>query len=129
MNDPVHKHDPASEYFFVEGCFILEMHNSGDDPAVSIARARVEPGLSTRWHLLVDTVERYVIIAGRGTVEVGDSVPVPVSSGDVVLIPADTRQRITNTGSDDLIFHAICSPRFQVDNYRDLAAQADSTRE
>jgi mannose-6-phosphate isomerase-like protein (cupin superfamily) len=35
------------------------------------------------------------------------------------MIPPDTRQRIRNTGVGDLIFLAICSPRFQEKNYID----------
>jgi oxalate decarboxylase/phosphoglucose isomerase-like protein (cupin superfamily) len=30
------------------------------------------------------------------------------------------RQRITNTGVDDLVFLAICSPRFSQDVYEDV---------
>jgi oxalate decarboxylase/phosphoglucose isomerase-like protein (cupin superfamily) len=30
------------------------------------------------------------------------------------------RQRITNMGSDDLIFLAICTPRFSQDIYEDI---------
>ena len=35
-----------------------------------------------------------------------------VKPGDVVIIPPMQRQRITNTGAGDLIFLAICNPRF-----------------
>ena len=54
------------EYYFEEGCFITELHNSPDDPAVSVARARVEPGRTTRWHCLATIRERYVMIEGCG---------------------------------------------------------------
>ena len=37
----------SNEYFFVEGCYINELANSAQDPAVSIARARVERGVTT----------------------------------------------------------------------------------
>jgi oxalate decarboxylase/phosphoglucose isomerase-like protein (cupin superfamily) len=30
------------------------------------------------------------------------------------------RQRITNIGPDDLVFLAICSPRFSQDTYEDI---------
>lgn len=35
----------------------------------------------------------------------------------VLHIPADTPQRIKNTGSEDLIFLAICTPRFEERRY------------
>jgi mannose-6-phosphate isomerase-like protein (cupin superfamily) len=110
----------GEEVFTAERCFILELSNRADDPDVSIARARVEPGVTTRWHLVRDTVERYVILEGTGEVEVGDSAARRVGAGDVVLIPASVRQRITNSGASDLIFLALCTPRFRPDAYEDL---------
>lgn len=104
--------NPADEYYFDEGCFILEMANDAADPALSIARARVGPGVTTQWHCLTGVAERYVMLAGTGLVEVGDRPPEPVSVGDVVVIPPNCRQRITNTGNDNLIFLALCTPRF-----------------
>ena len=73
------------EHLIAEGCFISELSNSADDPGISIARARLEPG---------------------------NLKPNHVSAGDVVLTPPAAHQRITNTGSIDLVFLAICSPRF-----------------
>jgi hypothetical protein len=52
----------SREYYFDEGCHILEMSNSPDDPEVSIARARVEPGVTTRLHRLTKTTERYIFL-------------------------------------------------------------------
>jgi len=63
---------PPDEYYFAEGCFITEAWNAPADEAVSVARARVEPGVTTRWHRLHGVTERYVILEGRGRVEVGD---------------------------------------------------------
>ena len=102
----------ATEFETEERCHIIEVANDPDDESVSIARARVEPGVTTAWHKLNGIAERYLIISGQGRVEVGDLEPENVACGDVVRIPADTRQRITNTGTEDLIFFAVCSPRF-----------------
>jgi len=120
MNATIKPICPDGEYYFTEGCHILELSNSASDPEVSIARARVTPGITTRWHCLKDTVERYVIVSGEGIVEVGDLPAQTVRPGDTVLIPALCRQRIANEGDEDLVFLAICSPRFQPDNYHDL---------
>lgn len=110
---------PADEYFFREGCFITELSNSNDDEQVSIARARVLPGQTTRWHYLENCSERYVILSGSGMVELGGDIKQTVSPGDVVIIPAGLKQKITNRGDDDLVFLAICCPRFQQDDYVD----------
>jgi mannose-6-phosphate isomerase-like protein (cupin superfamily) len=106
-----------AEVFTDEGCFILELSNGPADPQLSVARARVIPGVTTRWHRLRDISERYLVLEGLGRVEVGEAAPRVVGPGEVVLIPPGTRQRITNTGATDLVFLALCTPRFTWDNY------------
>lgn len=117
MKPNIKKCDLSREYFFTEGCFITELSNTAEEPQLSIARARVEPGVTTKWHYLKETTERYVILEGIGKVEVGDLEPEEVSVGDVVIIPPEERQRISNIGKDSLVFLAICSPRFEGSNY------------
>ncbi|MGH8717557.1 MAG: cupin domain-containing protein [Burkholderiales bacterium] len=85
-----------------------------------MARARVTPGVTTRWHRLIGTAERYVILEGEGLVEVGSLPPQEVRAGDIVLIPPSCRQRITNIGQNDLIFLAVCTPRFTNEVYEDI---------
>ena len=120
MKAAVRKFDSAGEYFFAEGCFITELSNTPDDPGLSIARARLEPGRTTQLHHLLATAERYVIVAGSGLVDIADLPPESVAAGDVVLIPPGCPQRISNTGADDLVFLAICSPAFRPEVYVDL---------
>ena len=109
----------SEEYWFREGCFILELSNSAEDPEASIARARVPAGGTTRWHRLAGTTERYVILEGRGRIEVGERAPREVGIGDVVIIPCAERQRIANVGDGDLVFLAICTPRFVPEHYQE----------
>jgi mannose-6-phosphate isomerase-like protein (cupin superfamily) len=61
-----------------------------------------------------------MIKAGMGRVDVGGLPPQDVTPGDIVLIPPMCRQRITNIGSEDLVFLAICTPRFSSDAYEDI---------
>ena len=110
----------AAEFFTAELCHITELSNSPVDEALSVARARVEPGVTTRWHRLHGIAERYVIVSGHGVVEVGELPPQAVAPGDVVVIPAGCRQRIRNDGAHDLVFHALCTPRFRPEAYEDL---------
>ena len=70
------------EVHLSEGCFVSEWSNTPEDPAVSIARARVPPGVTTRWHRLAGTTERYVILEGTGRAHVGDAAPRQVAPGD-----------------------------------------------
>lgn len=120
MKASIRQFDARNEYYFAEGCFITELSNSADDPGVSIARARVAPGTTTRWHCLRGTSERYVIIEGTGLVEIDNLPEQEVNTGDVVIIPPEARQRIANTGPADLVFLAICSPRFREQMYEDM---------
>ena len=112
MNAEIRRADPSRESLTHENCFILELANDSGDPDVSIARARVLPGVTTEWHSVRDIDERYVIVAGKGRVEVGNLPATLVSDGDVIRIPANTPQRIQNVGDGDLVFLAICTPRF-----------------
>lgn len=120
MRAGVRKIDIGQEYYFAEGCFITELSNSPGDPGLSIARARVEPGQTTLWHRLRETAERYVIVEGVGRVEIGDLAPQEVHAGDVVIIPPGVAQRISNTGAGDLVFLALCTPRFSESVYEGL---------
>jgi mannose-6-phosphate isomerase-like protein (cupin superfamily) len=120
MQEVVKSFDRKTEFYTPEGCYITEVSNTSADPDLSIARARVEPGVTTRWHRLHGIKERYYVIQGKGTVEVGELPPQEVSAGDVVLIPPRCRQRITNSGTGDLIFLAICTPRFCSEAYEDI---------
>lgn len=116
--------DPTAEYFTPERCWILELSNVADDPFVSIARARVEPGVTTRRHRVRNTVERYVVLDGVGSVEVGDRPAEQVGPGDVIHIPAGAPQRIANVGATDLVFLAICTPRFEQSAYEEMDGEA-----
>lgn len=120
MKPGIKKYDDSREYYFAEGCFINELSNTANDPELSIARARLEPGKTTRWHFLSDTTERYVILEGSGRVEVDKLEPQKVIAGDVVVIPARAHQRISNTGQNDLVFLAICTPRFVESAYNNV---------
>lgn len=111
---------PEREFLIPEGCYVLELSNTALDAELSIAKARVAPGVTTQWHCLIETSERYVILSGEGCVEIGDLPPQAVEPGDVVLIPPGCRQRIANTGGEELIFLALCTPRFRGEAYKNL---------
>jgi len=114
---------PLRETWLDERCYVSEWWNRHDDEPVSVARVRVEPGVTTALHRLRDITERYLILSGRGRVEV-DGRTRDVGPGDRVLIPPGISQRITNTGEKDLGFLAVCTPRFRPDAYEDLEANS-----
>jgi mannose-6-phosphate isomerase-like protein (cupin superfamily) len=92
-----------------ERCFIAENWSS---QKLSVARATVKPGDTTVLHHLEDVDEIYIIVKGKGKVNVGKLEPTNVKKGDTVFIPAGISQQITNSGETDLVFYCICSPRF-----------------
>lgn len=115
MQPKIVKANMPREYLTPEHCYIAENHT---EPALSIARATVKPGVTTLTHHLIKGVqETYIITAGQGRVDVGDLPPADVTVGDVVVIPPEVRQKITNTGETDLVFYCICTPRFTEDVY------------
>lgn len=114
----VHARD-LDEAWTAEGCYITEAWNREADSSLSVARARVRRGESTRPHAVEATVERYLLVAGSGVMHVEGLEPAAVGPGDLVLIPEGAVQWIENTGATDLVFYAICTPRFTPSAYRD----------
>ncbi len=107
-----------TEKYFEEECFITEILNDPSNQEVSISQAKVKPGVTTVLHRLLNTDEKYYILSGEGKMEVGGVEAGLVQQGDVVIIPKNISQRITNTSTtSDLIFLCICTPRFEFKNY------------
>ena len=120
MQAEIRRRIAAVEFYTDERCYIRELANIEADPEASIAQARVRPGVTTRWHRLAGITERYILLSGSARVEVGDLPAQQVGPGDVVLIPPGCRQRIACLGEEDLVFLAICTPRFRNEAYEDI---------
>ena len=78
----------------------------------SIAHAIVPSGESTLPYLLKTSTELYYILEGSGEMHIG-SRSAPVHTGQIVLIPRGRSQYIKNTGSGDLVFLCIVTPKWQ----------------
>jgi hypothetical protein len=65
MREEVRLMASEAEFYTAEGCYINELSNIDADPEASIARARVRPGVTTRWHRVVGTTERYDFFLAR----------------------------------------------------------------
>ena len=109
MQPKIVKANSPHEYLTPEHCYIAENYS---DQEVSIAMATVKPEVTTLAHHLVGVKELYLITSGQGKVTIGGLEPTEVGIGDVVIIPPQTSQKITNTGKTDLVFYCICTPRF-----------------
>lgn len=88
---------------------VLHPKNDGLALGYSLAFATLEPGQASKPHILRNSTEVYVIRKGRGRAFIGEEAAEAVS-GDVVFIPAGTRQYIENSGGERLEFWCIVSP-------------------
>jgi len=52
MESKILRSNTVTEFVMPEGCYISEIWNSPEDENVSIARARVEPGVASALHYL-----------------------------------------------------------------------------
>ena len=111
-----YKAKPEHEVWTNERCYITELLNCDSQPEVSIARARVEPGVTTQLHTL-SVYEWYVIETGQGLMRVGIEPVFAVGPGDTIAIPKHLAQQITNDGQEDLCFLCICTPKFSQEHY------------
>ncbi len=113
------KQKAKPEVWTTERCYITELINDESWPEFSIAQTRVEPGVTTQLHAL-SVHEVYIIESGTGLMTVGDNAPFPVGLGEIVTIPKQMPQCIENTGTDDLLFVCVCTPRFSQECYTSL---------
>ncbi len=81
----------------------------------SIAHAIIPTGESTLPHLLNRSTELYYILKGVGEMHI-DNDSAPVSEGQCILIPPETRQWIRNSGRENLVFLCIVSPKWQAED-------------
>ena len=120
MEHKIVKAASLNEYLTPEHCYIAENYSSKE---LSIAVARVKPGVTTRAHHLNNIQEIYIITAGEGKIIFNGLEPTTVRIGDVIIIPAGVSQRIKNIGQTDLIFYCVCTPRFTENCYFDDEAE------
>ena len=77
----------------------------------SLAEATVLPGRKTLLHRHRSTEEIYYIVAGEGSMLLGEET-VHVSTGDAICIAPGTPHCIENTGSGVLRILCACSPAY-----------------
>ena len=74
----------------------------------------VPPGSEQRAHSHEDAEQVYVIVRGRGRMQVAGDVE-EVGEGDLVFIPPATRHGIVNDGPETLVYVAAASPPVSMD--------------
>ena len=79
--------------------------------SLSLAEAVLEPGGSTAVHYHTDSEEVYYVLQGSALLMIAGE-EAEIEAGQAVLIPANHRHRIINTGSEDLVFLCVSSPPY-----------------
>ncbi|HLD85742.1 MAG TPA: cupin domain-containing protein [archaeon] len=79
----------------------------------SLAHAVVRPGNATKLHRLKSS-EVYYIIHGEGEMYIDDEIR-EVKEGNAIYIPPNSRQKIMNTGSEDLVLLCIVDPAWEAE--------------
>lgn len=78
----------------------------------SLAEARLPVGAATTPHFHPLTEEIYYILAGVGSMRVGDEVR-DVGPGDAIAIPPGASHQLSNTGAETLRFLCCCAPAYE----------------
>jgi mannose-6-phosphate isomerase-like protein (cupin superfamily) len=101
----------------IDGSLLAELLHPDKVPGAqrlrcSVAHAIVPPGEATLPHVLKTSTELYYILEGSGEMHIG-SRSAPVHPGQIVLIPRGRSQYIRNTGTEELVFLCIVTPKWQ----------------
>lgn len=90
-------------------CELLHPKKEEIKMGCSVAHAVLEPGHSSLPHKLVNSIEIYYILEGKGCIHIEGEKEI-VKSGQAVYIPSNARQWIYNIGKVNLKFLCIVSP-------------------
>ena len=107
----------CSEITSGDGCRLRQLFNPLQDDlelGYSFAIARLGPGESATLHRLKSS-EVYYILTGRGELDV-ENETVEVQPGMAVYVPPQGKQRIRNTGPDELGFICIVDPAWRTED-------------
>lgn len=112
----VRSRDDATPFTTADGSTIRVLLDSetGGARNQSLAEALLEPGQATERHYHARTEELYVLLDGRGEMEVdGTRADGP---GDAVLIPSGAWHQIRATNDEPLRFLCCCAPPYSHDD-------------
>ena len=78
-----------------------------------LSKTVLHPDKTTRGHAHTGQEEIYLYLSGVGMMQV-ENEQMPVTQGDIVLIPDSAFHKVANTGTDDLVFISIFNGNRQV---------------
>jgi len=113
----VKKFDEQKEIVAGDNCVLRELLSGLRDEVEcrhSIAYAKVPVGQTT-WKHALKTTEIYYIVAGKGTMYIGEEIE-EVGPRDTIYIPPNAVQCIENIGDTELEFLAIVDPAWRAED-------------
>jgi mannose-6-phosphate isomerase-like protein (cupin superfamily) len=102
----------------------LLLQKGDADAEMTVTWVDVEPGGRQRPHSH-DPQQVYVIVAGRGRMQVGDE-EMEVGAGELVLIPSGVEHGIVNVGDERLTYVSAATPAFDLEAVYDRGQLAES---
>ncbi|MEH2321097.1 cupin domain-containing protein [Nostoc sp.] len=110
----VQKLQDCPEFIAGDSTILREMLHPDKQPLslrYSLAHATLPAGKTSQPHSLA-TSEVYYILTGTGEIHIDDQTQI-VQPGDAVYIPPNTRQFISNSGIEPLVFICIVDPAWR----------------
>jgi mannose-6-phosphate isomerase-like protein (cupin superfamily) len=109
--------EQADPFTTADGSTIRVLHDAerGGARNQSLAEASLAPGQATERHYHVETEEVYVVLSGRGEMEV-DGERAGVAPGDAILIPQRAWHQIRAGEAGELRFLCCCAPPYRHDD-------------
>ncbi len=94
---------------------LIGLGGGGTTERHSVAHVVIPPGKSSRLHFHPEAEESYYMLSGQAKLAF-DAESTIIGPGQIVLIPPNKSHQITNIGSEDLEFLAICVPAWEPAN-------------
>ena len=93
---------------------IFHPHNTLNGIRFSLSHSSLESGKKSKLHK-IKSAEIYFILDGEGNLQIDDEV-FKISKNEAVYIPPHSKQRIENTGKNELKFLCIVDPAWKIDD-------------
>jgi mannose-6-phosphate isomerase-like protein (cupin superfamily) len=105
--------DELESFITLDGSSIRELAGPAWTPAreQSLAEATVPVGGATTAHYHRTIEELYYIVAGTGTMRVGEEER-GVRRGDCIVIPPGAEHKLSNAGAEPLVLLCCCAPPY-----------------
>lgn len=93
---------------------IFHPHNTLNGIRFSLSHSSLEKGKKSKLHKIKSS-EIYYILEGEGNLQIDDDV-FKISKNEAIYIPPHSKQRIENTGKNELKFLCIVDPAWKIED-------------